>query len=317
MAYGMIGHVGIGKETSWGSAVAVTDYIEALSENLSLTLERYETKNIYGGYYEPDDATGTKRVAGDLVFAGHPVSIGHFLKGVMGVNSGSVVLSGFLFRNDFTFSKAEFSNESPTPPYTFEIFRDVTSSFRYDGVVVSRLAMSLAPNQDLRCTAGLIGRSASVVAKTTPTFPSSPIYPFAFDTASMQIAGAGVSTFNGLNLVLDNQLEGIPLMNGSAVVARMRRRGPQMLGMSGTLEFDNLTEYNNFVNQTEQVMKLTLSRTASFQLVIDIPRFVYTAYPMGMPGRERLTVSFEGKARYHTGSAQTAMLSLTTTNSTY
>lgn len=317
MSYGMNAFIGYGKETSWGSGVAVTDFVEVLSENLSASFDRFDYKNIYGGFYEPDDMAGVQRVAGSIALAAHCVSIGPFLKGALGVNSVTVVLSGSLFRNDFTANTADWSTEAAQPSYTFEIFRDVTSSFRYAGCNVAQLQMQFAPNQDVRVTAQLIARSAAVIAKSTPTFPASPVYPFAFDTASISVGGAAVSVFDGLSITIDNQLDGIPLLNNSTQIARIRRKGPQMVRLSGTMEFDNLTEYNNFVNQTEQRITVSVTRANSFQLTIDLPRVVYTAFPLGAGGRERLTVSMDGVARYHVGSLNAVKIGLTTTNSTF
>ena len=183
MSYGFAGHIGLAKETVWGTAVAATDFLEAYSENLTLAIDRFDVKNIIGGrMYMADDMSGILRAEGDIVFPGHPIPLGFFLRSVLGTMSGSTVLSGFLYQNDFTFALTDFSTDSPIPPYTFEIFRDVTSAFQYTGGAVSRFTMAVQPNQDLRCTAHMVARAVSVIAKSSPTFPTSPTFPFAFDT---------------------------------------------------------------------------------------------------------------------------------------
>jgi len=317
MAYGMSGFIGLAKETTWGTAVAASDYFDAMSENLSLAIDRFDITNIINRFAEPDDVAGVQRISGDISFAADPISIGYFLRSVTGTMSGSVVLSGFLFQNDFTFTTTDFAADCPVPPYTFEVFRDVTSSHQYAGGVVNRLALAIQPNQDLRATAGILAKSASVITKTAASFPGSPVIPFAFDTASIQIGGAATALIEGMTVTLDNQLDGIPLLNNSAVIGKIRRRGFQMARVSGTLAFENVTEYQNFINQTEQVLKLNLFRANSFGLLVDIPRFVYTTFPVSMPGRERLTIGFDGIARYHAGSAQAIKIGLTTTKSNY
>jgi len=84
--------------------------------------------------------------------------------------------------------------------------------------------------------------------------------------------------------------------------------------MSGVLDFQDATEYLNFIDQTEQEMTLSVTKANSFQMVVTLPRFVYTAFPMGISGKDRLLVNFQGKAFYHQGSGTAIEVALTTTN---
>ena len=95
-AQGHLGHFGIGKESAWGTAVAVTDYAEIMSENLVLGIDRFETRNVFAGWYEPDDYAGVRRSTGGVIMAGFPTPIGHLFRGAFNNVSQTVVLSGFL-----------------------------------------------------------------------------------------------------------------------------------------------------------------------------------------------------------------------------
>lgn len=314
---GMLGHIGIGVETAWGTAVAVTDYIEAMSESLSTEIERFETRNIVGGVHEADDSAGVKRHAGDVVFAAHPDNLGHFLKGVFGVNSVSS-LGNDLFRNDFTPATALTGSLHPLPSYTMEVFRpaatDVSTSFQYAGAQFNTLQISVAPNQDVRVTAGLIAKAQAFVAKTTATFPNSPLQPFTFDTASVSIAGAAVTRVEAITLNFNNNLEGVPTLNADTEIAKIRRNGPAVTEISGTLEFEDHTDFLRFTSQSEHAIAVNVTRADSFSMLVEVPRAVLTSYPVTIPGRERLTVDFSMKGRYNSSSATAVMVSLTTVN---
>lgn len=314
---GFNGYIGLGKETTWGTAVAPTDYIEAMSENLSLSLDRYDIKNIIGQFNEPDDVAGMRRVAGDIAFAGHPIPLGYALKAAMNTVSGSTVLSGFLYTTRFVTTKSEFAAGVPSQPYTLEVFRDVTSAHRYQGCVLDKLTLAAAPNQDLRIVTSWIGQDGLLNARSTPTFPSSPTFPFAFDTCSIAIGGAGNARVEAIQIAVNNQLAGIPALNVTNKIARLYRKGPQLVDIRGTLDFADYTEYLDFVNQTERALTLSFTQSASFQLIIVAPRFVYTAYPQQTPGRDRLTVQFEGNARYLASSLVAIDFQLTNTKSNY
>lgn len=317
--YGFLGHVGFAQESSGGTPVAATDYIEALSENLTDTRDRFETRNIVGRMTEPDDEAGIRRVAGDIVFQAHPVTIGHFLKASLGTQSGTIVLSGFLWTNDFTPGQTDFDTVFPRQPFTFEINRDVTSAQQYSGVCCSKLELSVAPNQEVRCTTSWIGVSALNIAKTTPTYPGSPLRGFTFDTASLSVGGATNALFESFTFSIDNQFEGVPTLNNSTFIRTMRRTSAPMIRVSGNLAFENITEYTNFVSnpQTEQRFVCSVTRSDSFRMVIDVPRVVYSAFPLGMGGRGRQVVTFEGMGRYHVGSGMAVKIGLTTTKSFY
>lgn len=319
MAYGMQGHLGIGEETTWGTAVAAADYFQALSESLVYNIDRFETVNITGNLYEPDDAAGVNRFAGDVVLAAHPISIGYFLKGVFGQNTVTS-LDATLMQNVFTFVSADVSSLHPVTPYTFEVYRPgesgQSSAFQFAGVQISDLALNVAPNQDLRATANMVGKSIAGITKTSPSFPGSPVEAFHFDTCSVQLpGGTAIDRVEALTFNFQNQLEGIPTLNASNNVSRIKRTGHQLVRVTGTIGFVDFTEYNAFANQTEQRLVAHWTKANSFALTVDIPRMVFTSYPVAMPGRERITVEFEAMGRYHTGSGNAAKAILTTIQS--
>lgn len=316
-AQGHLGFLGLAKEGSWGTALAATDYVELMSEGISTTRDRFPTRNIYAGFYEADDYAGMYRSAGSTVQDGNPVSIGHLLKAVFNNSSVSVVASGALWTMNFTGTHSEFADGVPRQPYTLEVNRDVTSSFQYSGALCNRLTLALAPNQGLRTTAEWIAKARTLIAKTTPTFVGSPVDPFTFDTASISLGGSATARIEAMTVVIDNKLEGIPALNNSNTIARVRATGPQQIRVSGTLDFIDVTEEEDFINQTERALVLNLTRANSFSLRIDVPRFVYDAFPVGMSGPGRQTVAFSGIARYLQSSLAAIGVQLTTTKSNY
>ena len=316
-AQGHLGYFGYAKEATWGTAVAATDYSELLSETLATAIDRFGTRNIFSGFYEPDDYAGVRRTTGGIVLAANPIALGALLRGTFNNGSVAVVLSGFLHTTHFTSTRSEFADGVPRQPYTLEVYRDITSAHRYTGAVINRLTLALAPNQDLRATVEWLAQARVLIAKTTPTFPGSPVDPFTFDTASVQLAGAANTRFEAFNMSVDNQLEGILVLNNSTTIARIRASNPQMIRISGTLDFIDNAEQEDFINQTERVLRLTLTRAASFALSIEAPRFVYTAHAGNMSGRGRTTATFEGMARYLTSSLTAIGLQLTNTRSNH
>lgn len=320
MTYGFAGYLGLAKETTWGTPVAAASYFEALSESLVSTLARFQIKNIVGGaMYEPDDETGLYTHEGNIVAAAHPQVVGHFLRGCFGIQSTSVVLSGFLFKHDYYPILADAGSANALPPYTLEIFRDVTSSEQFAGVNFGSIDFEAAPNQDLRMTVKAIAKSKLFIARSVPvgsiaSFPTSPTGVFKFDTASISVAGAADDSYASFKVSYDNQIQGVATLNGSTSISRIRRSGPQLVRISGSIEFTDITDALNFENQTEQRFTLSFTKANSFSLVFDMPRVVFSTFPRQMSGRDRIMVPFEGIGRFHTGSQNAIKVSLTTVN---
>ena len=318
MAYGFSGYIGLGKEATWGSAQNASTFVEALNENIHVELDRFPYKNIIGTMAEADDIGGVQRVSGQMSFAAHPGNIGFFLFSTFGQATMTVVLSGFLFNHVYkspTNSNSEFSTTAPSVPYTLEIFRDVTTATQYAGCLVSALTLNFAPNQDVRATASFIGRSTRYAAAQTPTFPGSSAKPFTFDTASVQLGGSATTKIEALTISIENQYEGIPALDMSTVISKIRRTGPQLVNVTGTLDFTTHAEYDDFLQQSETNLKVSVTKASSFAMTIEIPRLVYTAFPLGIPGKERIMVDFTAKGYYLASSATAIHVSLTTTRS--
>ena len=317
MSYGMNGFAALGKETTWGTAVAVTDYMQVMNESLQSQYDRFDTRNAINAMYEPDRSRGLLRVSGGVSMAAFPNALAHLAKAAMTVNSGTVVLSGYLYTNRFVTPQADFAADAALTPYTLEVFRDVTSSQRYIGMMLNRLQLSVAPNQPLMMTSDWLGKSQTQLQKTAASFPGSPVNPFMFDSASISLGGSATSRIEALTISIDNQLEGIPALNNSNEIARIRRRGPQIIRVQGTLDFQDITEFLDFTNETERALKIAFFSTQSFNAEIHVPRMVYTAFPPNIRGRDRLTVPFQGEAKYLTTSATALGIYVTNTKSDY
>lgn len=313
---GVLGFVGYAKETSGGTPVTATDYVEAFSENFQLNFDRFVKSNIRGDITAADDIAGIKRIAGDVTITGDPIQLGHFLNAGCGVQSNFVVSSAF-HRHEFTIARNDWDAKFALRPYTFEINRDISSSQQFSGCNVGRLVFNLTPNNVMQLTAGIIGISETDIARSTPTYTTSPVNPFAFDTCSISWGGAGTELIESITVTQDNALEGIASLRVSKDVRAIRRSGPTMVNFNGAMAFENMTDYIAFKNETERALTIHVTRANSFALTIELPKTVLTTYPVGMPGAERIIVDFEGQGRYSQADGHSIKYTLFNTRSGY
>lgn len=75
-----------------------------------------------------------------------------------------------------------------------------------------------------------------------------------------------------------------------------------MVKITGQIDFTDISYFLDFINQTERAMTISLTKASSFQAIVSLPRVKFTAFPLGMGGRGRQVVNFEGKAFVPTGS---------------
>lgn len=286
---------------------------------------RYDTANMQGSLYEPDDTTGILNVGGALSLAAHPEQIGHFLFGALGSNGGTTtVVSGSFYLNSFKNITADVHSSAALSPYTIEVYRPEISnggtSYVYYGMCITKLGISLAVNKPVMLDAEYVGYDSGQMTRSTTAnwaFPNSPTYPYRFHQASVSLNGTGYGHMESFKISIDNQLTGIPTLNSTQLVRRISRTGPPMFRFSGTLALESYTDYTAFKNQTEMAITMGLFHTNSYRCDITMPRCVITKHSAPIGGRDRIMASFEGKAFYSDSSAYTMVATLSSVRSAY
>lgn len=314
---GALGYVGLGKESSGGIPVPTTAFFEALSEDVSNNPDRFEYVNIYGRLTQPRDMLGLNKIEGNLEIPVNAFNIGHILTAAIGpatVTSISAGLRRFSWKVN---SLSQWDERFALQPYTLEVSRDVGSAQAYFGTQFGSTEFSVGPNQELRMSAGLMAIGEAIRATVPPTFPDSPTFPFAFDTASLSIGAQAFQDAENWSWTLENNLEAVGTLWNSRNVRKIRRTDFVMPMMAMTIELNNLTEYQNFLARQERAVSMSFTRADSFKLEFLLPSVEYTTFPMGMGDRGRIMVDVEARANYHAGSATSFEVGLTTVATAY
>jgi len=320
MPLGQFAHVGLAKETAWGTAAAAVDYIPIISESVVHEIEQVEDASIRGNIRaQLPSLPGLETVKGDIVAEVRPITIGYLLHSALGAPT---VTGTGPYTHTFRPRTAEFSAECFLQPYTLEIYRDMAQSFQVKGVVVNTLQLAWGSDQKLlRATAGIIGKEVGLVAKTTPSFETSS--PFLWKQAVVKFAAdvaglTGASAYNKLEkagIKLDNKMEGIPLLNNSPYVGAIKPSGSMTCEVDLTAEAD-LGEYSKYAGQQTQAMEVTFTAGANV-LKITLPVLKYTAYPVNVSGPGRIVVSIKGRAFYSAVDGYPVEVKLTNSKSSY
>jgi hypothetical protein len=324
MPYGQLSHVGIGKEVTWGTAVAASDYIKFASEGLTEEIEQVISEAMQGIVDESPSFEGLHNIAGDVSFDVYPNIIGHLLRSAFGAPVSSqpdATNNPSVYQHEFTPVQPNFSNICALPPYTFEVHRDLESAFQYAGAVVNDLTFNFGTDTKImQGTAALIAKKLALITKTTPSFEAT--NPFLWNQATITIGGASKNDVQTLQFGVNNSLEGRTTLDGTREISRIWRNGWRTFPVSFTFDLDDLTEFTRFRSQSEvaatiELTGATISGTYNHKLTIEIPKLRYTAFPINVGGAEAITASVEGAAKYDAALAHAMKITLTNTTSSY
>jgi hypothetical protein len=301
MPFGVLAHIGLGKETTYGTAVAATDYIRFASEGLSEEIEQVVSDNIIGVVDEGTSVEGAHTISGDISFEVYPNNIGHLLRAALGAPVTTSVGTG-VYQHVFTPTQSNFSNVCALPPYTFEVNRDLAQAFQYSGGVVDSLTFSFGTDSKImKASASVIAKALAMITKTTPSFDIAD--PFLWNQAVITLNGVQNTNLSTLEFGVSNSLEGRATLDGTKVISRVLRNGARTFPIKFSLELQDMAEYNLFKAQNGVPLKIELtggviSGANNYKITIDVPKFRFNSFPINVDGTGALTVSAEGAGKY-------------------
>jgi len=302
MSYGSRGHIGIGKETAWGTEQAASVYLPFVSESLGLDIEQVISAAQRGIVDESPSYPGIRNVGGDVDLEVHPGNFGHILRSAFGAPDSSQINTSSAYKHEFEPRQDDFDDDCPLCPYTFEVYRDKGDAFQYKGGVVNNLRLSFGVDEKiLRAICGIIGKEYAPITKTTPSFEITD--PFKWDQAVIKIATVANNDLESFNFTLDNHLIGVPTCNNTSLISRIYRDAKRTVEVGMTIDFVDQVQFVKFKNQDMQAFEITLEGAEietghEYSLIIEIPKLKYTAYPIHITGAGRINSAVIGKAEY-------------------
>jgi hypothetical protein len=157
---------------------------------------------------------------------------------------------------------------------TFEVDKD-TAAFTVEGGKINTLGMSIEPGGFLKTKIGIVGEDMTTGTVTASTLSTSPLVNFtqgtiSFASSTVQVKSASFNLNN--NLGVDRRFI------GSRLIAQPMRSKKIEVNGTFTLEFDGVTQYNDFRAATSRALVLTFAGETSaiktgysYGLVITFP----------------------------------------------
>jgi hypothetical protein len=302
--FGSNAQLSVNRQNSFGTAATSWFKVPFATQDLNFAYAELTDDSIQGRFDEPDRVTGISGVSGNIVGNFDPLVIGHFIRGCFGINYTCV--SGTAVQN-WTFNPATtvFDGYGTLPPYSFQVDQGesaVTSSYLLQDCYVNNWEVSLAAGQYLRSTFGIIGPSANLITKSSaPDYAVVP-RPFMWSSTSVSIGATGFSRFQDFKVTFNNNIGTQDRIAGAKSHTYFFRDGFRQFGrLTATADMAQ-DDWLKMKNETEQRLVIFTRNNSSETMTIDIPRFVFTAHPLGVSGAGMVTVGLEGRGMFSTTS---------------
>jgi len=280
--------------------------------------------SITGLVDDPDVVRGIGGVAGSIEGNFNPITAGILLRGLFGVSSVGAVGSGYT--HSFLPNTGPWSDKCSNPPLGFALNAGesgISSSYLFQDVFINNVEISVAAGNYIRMRANVLGKTGGLM--TTPASPVShaEVKPIAWSAVSLSIGGAGVQRFSDIRFTFNNNIAAQDRIDGTATHTFFFREGfRQFARFSGTIDISQ-TDYLTFYNGTETSLSMfalgvtSISSGVNEFLKIDIPRLVYTKYPVNVPGPGIITIGIEGRGMYKASSGRVCSIVLQNSKATY
>jgi hypothetical protein len=270
IAIGRLGYMGIGIESSPGSAATVTAYLPYTDVSLR-------------GHHEPIEAiyAKTSRIMDSDSVLGKRWGEGDITMDLDNTNSGYLWLCALGKEalatgtpNYHTFYPSVSGNLTTGSTATLLFGRD-TDVQQFTHAMIDELSIEVSDGM-ASMTSSWMTASPTTVAAGTPTTTSGSLMAFKdlavqFGNTLTVAAGASATPINSWSMTIANNLEVIH-RSGSSDVSTIRTKGLRISG-SYTLFFDSVTDRDAYYNLNKRSMIATFTASTNETVRIRIPEF--------------------------------------------
>ena len=288
---GLAAQIGIGVETTVGTAATPTRFYEFTDESIAMTIERIESEGL---------RTGNRVLRSDRYASGQKAIEGSF---AMDMTAGNTAI---LFKHALgavATAGSYIHTCTMADPYglglTIEVGRPgndgTVRAFTYAGCKINTLDLSVSVGELLKAEFGVIGTTAETIGTVTAASYGSSLELLHFAGAAITVAGVAYPC-KDFSLSVNNGLTGDRFVLGSQVAQQPIASSMAEVTGSLTAEFVDATAYNRVINATHAAVVATFTDSASKSITVTVPvaRFDGDTPSVGGPDILDQTLNFKG-----------------------
>jgi hypothetical protein len=288
---GLAAQIGIGVESTVGTAATPTRFYEFNDESIAMTIERIESEGL---------RTGNRVLRSDRYASGQKAIEGSFS---MDMTAGNTAI---LFKHALgavATAGSYIHTCTMADPFglglTIEVGRPgndgTVRAFTYAGCKINTLDLSVSVGELLSAEFGVIGTTAESIGTVTAASYGSSLELLHFAGAAITVAGTSYPC-KDFSLSVNNGLTGDRFVLGSQTAQQPIASSLAEVTGSLTAEFVDATAYNRVVNATHAAVVATFTDSASKSITVTVPvaRFDGDTPSVGGPDILDQTLNFKG-----------------------
>jgi hypothetical protein len=264
-ASGLNAQLGFVAESTYGTAVVVTKFVEFVSEGLQAEIERVESRGLRAGrrvLLSGQWAAGKVSAGGDIELELSNVGQGLLWLHAMGASSSS---GGGPYVH--TYTPADLQTLYMTMQVGKPFIGGTVQALTYTGCKVAGWELSASAGEIATVTFSILAQNESTaIALATATYPAT-YAPMTFVHGVLSLGGTPTDV-REVTIKADNGLKDDRyFVKGSGLRSQPLESKRREYTWSATLDWANLTDYNRFKLGTEAALTLTFTNGANiFQI---------------------------------------------------
>lgn len=288
-AQGSRSRLAFGVESAFGTAASSYTNLPFNTHSLNLSKER-----VAGNEIQPDrmprvDRHGNRSVAGDIAVDLRDTAYDDLIE--------SAMLS--------TFSVGGEIKVGTTPKYlTLEDYAgDIDQARLFTGCAVSTMNVSMAPNQMVSATFGIVGKDMTISATEKTVSAAGVAEPFDAYSGDLKVAdvdgigaASALSIITGVDFTVTNSFSPTFVVGDDSAPAL--EFGRAEIEGSITAYFEDLSLVNRFLNETESAIQVTVADPSTNEMTFLFPRVKFNAADIPVDGPTSRVVTLPFVALY-------------------
>lgn len=299
---GLGGQFGYKRETTPGTAVVVDQFLPVNSVSIKSQIERLDSQGIRAGRlvtaaWKP----GHQEVSGTVEMELWNADIAALIFGMF----GNVVTTG-TGPYTHTYTPVDLTGKATTMQAGLPDIGGIVRAFTWSGCKINQWTLSAEVDAIAMLELDVVGMTETTATALATASYDAVLAPFVFTQANLTIAGSAVPV-KSAEIVGSTGLTDRYRLNSATSKEYLQNDFREYTG-TATADFENLTQYNRFINGTEAALVLSFTNGTDTLTVTMNVRFDGEAPELSGPELLELPIAFKAVHATSDASAITAVL---------
>lgn len=306
-------YLGLGVETTVGTAVAPTRFLEALTESIEL-VQNFDRIETLRSYSTREVVLLNRDVKGDSEILANYNGIGVLYKYLIG--SCDTVTGATVNTHTFPSSAGIPSTDRIGMALTVQVRRGNALFFKYAGMKPVSLSHAFGTDQASRMTWGWLGQSAAFATTgsdtTSGSYPT--LLPISPSHVTISLDGTALVARN-CQITVENPVDEFFALGSVDLAAESDRNSVFKVTGSAEATFPNTTQYDKFTAGSDVDIAI-VATNGTQSLTYNLDKCRLTKATPHLNNRERLIVTYEFETLYNTDATENFQVVLANSDAT-